>query len=247
MLGCKGVARAAKRRRHASWTRYLAAALGAGLALSAPARASDSQEIWPGLSAYFQLGPRSRVVLDTAFTDGKESEVSTGEVAAFLDVSLKPIARKKLQTEDWQRSRFFWLRFGYDRIFRIQSGAREVSEDRGIVALHGKVPLPAGIWLEARTRWDLRWIGDDFSDRYRLRLEASREFSLRRRTVVPFLNAEWFYDTRYDGWSRTLVQAAAEITVNAHFRYELGLAHQEDRLPEASNLDALVFVVKYYR
>lgn len=247
MLGCAGVARAAMRRRHPSWTRYLAAAFGAGLALSAPARASDSQEIWPELSAYFQLGPRSRVVLDTAFTDGKESEVATGEVAAFLDVSLKPIARRKLQTEDWQRSRFLWLRLGYDRIFKIQDGARELSEDRGIVALHGKVPLPAGIWLETRTRWDLRRIGDDSSDRYRFRLEASREFPLRRRTVVPFLNVEWFYDTRYDGWSRTLVQAAAEVTLNEHFRYELGLVHQDDHLPEASSLDALVVVVKYYR
>jgi hypothetical protein len=230
-----------------SWNRSLAAILCAGWVICRPALASDSQEFWPELSAYFQLGPRSRVVLDTAFTDGKESEVATGEVAAFLDVSLKPIARKELQSEDWQRSRFFWLRLGYDRIFKIQSGEREVSEDRGIVALHGKVPLPARIWLEARARWDLRWIGGDSSDRYRLRLEASREFPLRRRTVVPFLNVEWFYDTRYDGWSRTLVQAAAEVTLNEHFRYELGLAHQADHLPEASSLDALVFVVKYYR
>ena len=57
--------------------------------------------------------------------------------------------------------------------------------------------------------------------------------------VVPYFNVEWFYDTRYDGWARTLYQLGPEVTVNKHFRYEIYLAHQSDHLPKHSELDAL--------
>jgi hypothetical protein len=32
--------------------------------------------------------------------------------------------------------------------------------------------------------------------------------------VVPYLDVEWLYDTRYDDWARTLCQAGSEFAVN---------------------------------
>jgi len=102
------------------------------------------------------------------------------------------------------------------------------------------------VWVETRTRADLRWIGDDYSTRYRFRLEANREFGVKDHPVLPYLNVEWFYDTRYSDWSRTLYQAGVEVTVNKVFRYELYLARQDDRLPEVKSLNALGVVAKFY-
>ena len=67
--------------------------------------------------------------------------------------------------------------------------------------------------------------------------------------VVPYLNVEWFYDTRYDGWSRTLAMGGTEVTVNQHFRFELYLARQENHLPTESTLGALgvVSAFVFYR
>ena len=121
-----------------------------------------------------------------------------------------------------------------------------MAEDRGILSLWGKFPLPSSIWLEGRARTDLRWIGDEYSTRYRLRAELTREFVVRDRAVVPYLNVEWFYDTRYDGWARTLYQAGAEFTVSKHFRFELNLSQQTDTLPETARLNAVSVVVKGY-
>jgi hypothetical protein len=167
-------------------------------------------------------------------------------MAVYLDVSIKPI-RKKLQTEDWQRNRYFWARVGYDRIFKSADGAAaEVAENRGIVAFYSKAMLPAELVLEARVRADLRWIGGDYSDRYRGRLEVTREFNVGGHAIVPYFNVEWFYDTRYDGWARTLYQLGPEVTVNEHFRYEIYLARQSDHLPKHSVLDALGLNFKWY-
>jgi hypothetical protein len=106
--------------------------------------------------------------------------------------------------------------------------------------------LPAAIWLETRTRADFRWIGDEYSNRYRFRLDFSREFAVHERPVVPYCNVEWFYDTRYDDWARTLLTLGAEVTMTDHFRYEVYVARQADRVPQEKDLDALGVVLKWY-
>jgi hypothetical protein len=226
----------------------LVASLCVCLTLTGVARAADSSEFWPEVSGFVPLNPRARIYLNAAYAEAKESDVRSLDLAAYLDLSLKPILRKELRrTDDWQRSRYLWTRIGYDRVFKAADGARaEVSEDRGILALYAKAPLPAEVWLEARVRADLRWIGDDYSTRYRFRVEATREFTVLDRTVVPYFNVEWFYDTRYDGWARTLYQLGPEVTLNKHFRFEVYIARQEDRLPSASSTNAFGVVAKWY-
>lgn len=228
-------------------TACLAGVLFAWLTPGRAAYAADSSEFWPQANVFVKLNPRTRLFFDASYADGKESDHATLDLASYVDISLKPILRKALQTEDWQRSRYFWARIGYDRIFKITDDAgAEVSENRGIVAFNAKAPLPAEFVAEARVRADLRWIGDDYSTRYRLRIEFTREFTVRDHAVVPYFHVEWFYDTRYDGWARTLYQLGPEITVGPHFRYEIYLARQVDRLPTKSDLDALGVNLKWY-
>jgi hypothetical protein len=225
----------------------LLASLCVCLTLAGVAHAADSSEFWPEVSGFVRLNPRTRIHLNASYAEAKESATQSLDLAAYLDVSLKPILRKELQAQDWQRSRYLWARIGYDRVFKAIDGAdAEVSEDRGIVSLYAKAPLPAEVWLEARLRADLRWIGDDYSTRYRFKVEATREFTVLNHTVVPYFNVEWFYDTRYDGWARTLYQLGPEVTVNQHFRFEIYVARQEDRLPSESSTNALGVVAKWY-
>ena len=215
--------------------------------LAGVVHAADSSEFWPEVSGFVALSPRTRIFLNAAYAEAKESDDKSLDLAAYLDISLKPILRKHLLAEDWQRSRYLWARIGYDRVFKATDGeGAEVAEDRGILALYAKAPLPADVWLEARVRTDLRWIGDDYSTRYRFRVEATREFTVLDHTVVPYFNVEWFYDTRYDGWARTLYQLGPEVTLNKHFRFEIYVARQEDRLPSASSTNAFGVVAKWY-
>jgi len=224
----------------------LAVALSAWLALARTAHAADSSEFWPEANAFLTLTPQTRVFLDAAYANGKESDHASLDLAAYLDISLKPI-REKLQTEDWQQSRYLWARIGYDRIFNSTDGSgAEVVENRGIVSLYAKALLPAEVVAEGRVRADLRWIGDDYSTRYRFRIEVNRQFTVLAHGVSPYFNVEWFYDTRYDGWARTLYQLGTEITVGPHFRFEVYLARQNDSLPTRSDLNAVGLNFKWY-
>jgi hypothetical protein len=219
----------------------------AGLCLAAEARAEAASELWPEINGFVQLNDRARAFFDLAYALGKESDVRSGNLAAYLDVSLKPVARQELLTGDWQRNKYLWARVGYDRIFEAtDSAGLQVAENRGVVALFGRAPLPAAVWLEARTRADFRWIGGEYSNRYRFRLDLSREFAVHDRAVAPYCNFEWFYDTRYDDWSRTLATLGAEVTVTEHLRYGVYVARQADRAPEEKDLDALGVVLKWF-
>jgi len=227
--------------------RILLAELFACLSLSGMAHAADESEIWPEASAFVPLNARSRLFFDAAYAQGEESDVQSLDLAAYYDISLKPILREELQREDWQRSRYLWARIGYDRISKTTGdNSAEVAEDRGIVSLYAKAPLPADVWVEARVRADLRWISGDYSTRYRFRVEVTREFTVFAHTVVPYVNAEWFYDTRYNGWARTLYQVGPEVTVSNHFRFEVYFARQIDHLPEKQYLNALGANLKWY-
>src|SRR5688572_6436731 len=110
---------------------WLSVALLACVSLVSAAQAADSSEAWPEVSVFKKLSPTTRLFFNAAYAEGKESDDASLDLAAYVDVSLKPF-RKELQTEDWQRNRFFWMRIGYDRIFKSHDGeTAEVAENRG--------------------------------------------------------------------------------------------------------------------
>jgi len=223
---------------------------GSSFCATGAAQAADTSEFWPELNAYLQLNERSRAFFSAAYALGKESDsVRSADMAAFLDVSLKPIGPRRRQrlSQDWQRNKYLWARIGYDRVFEAtDSTGVEVVENRGVIAFYGRAPLPADLWLEARSRADFRWIGDEYSNRYRFRLALSREVTLFDHTIAPYGNVEWFYDTRYDDWARTLATLGAEVTVSSRFRYEIYVARQADRVPADKDLNALGVVFKWH-
>jgi hypothetical protein len=223
---------------------------GSSFCAASAAQAADTSEFWPEFNAYLQLNERLRAFFSAAYALGKESDsVRSADMAAYLDVSLKPIAprRRERLSGDWQRNRYLWARIGYVRVFdATDSTGVGVAEDRGVIAFYGRAPLPAKLWLEARTRADFRWIGDEQSNRYRFRLDLSREVTVFDQTVAPYGNVEWFYDTRYDDWARTLATLGAEVTVSSRFRYEIYVARQADRVPDDRDLNALGIVLKWY-
>lgn len=218
----------------------------AGLLVAGTVRASDPWELWPELDLYQALSPTSRLYLLAGYSKGKESELTSLDITAYLDVVLPPFFWPALLDEDWRRKKYLWIRVGYDHVFQEEDEVKKLPEDRGIFTVFGRGHLPAGLLAEGRARADLRWIGHQYSARYRLRLEVNREFTAWEHPVTPWFNAEAFYDTRYDGWSRQLYQLGVELGLTTHFRLEPYLARQLDRLPEPKGLWAVGLVARWY-
>ena len=84
------------------------------------------------------------------------------------------------------------------------------------------------------------------SQRYRYRLGVEREVKMGTMVTVPYAQAEFYYDTRYDSWNRRLYQAGAEIELSRRWRIEPYIARQNDESSTSGNVDRVGLVLKYY-
>jgi hypothetical protein len=223
----------------------LLALLGSGFAV--PARAGDTQtDFLPELNAYLKLTTTTRLFLLGSLTQPLSDGSTEGEAGVHLDLTLKPILRRELRRATWERERYLWVRFGYRLLGTLGYTDDPSMEHRGILEVTARLPLPAEIWLVNRGRVDLRDVDGDFSSRLRYRLGIERQFTVWDRALVPYAQAEIFFDTRYDGISRQRYQVGVEIELTAHWRIESYYRRHEDRQPSRKHENGIGLVLKYY-
>ena len=217
------------------------------LGAAAGGEAGETQvELVPELNAFVRLSERTRLFFLGAVTQGLTEETTDGELGIHVDVTLMPVLRRRLREADWERDRYLWARVGYRLAGSLDGREDRFTEHRGIVELTARVPLPLEVWLANRGRVDLRDVDGDFSTRFRYRLGIEREFTVGGVTLVPYAQAEVFYDTRFDAWNRQRYQAGVEIEVTKHWRLEPYYARQEDQRSSPAHVDRVGLVLKFY-
>ena len=225
----------------------IALALLANSLLEGSARAGDYvREFVPEVNAFVNLSDQTRLFLLGDVTRNLTTDRTEGEAGAHLDFTLKPVLRPRLRDADWVRDRYLWARVGYAVLTSPDKRGTGPEERRGILEITGRVPLPNDFWLVNRGRVDLRDIQGESSQRYRLRLGMEREFTASGVAIVPYAQAEVFYDTRYDVWNRQLYQIGAEVALAKQWRVEPYYARQHDSRSSVERVDRLGFVLKYF-
>jgi hypothetical protein len=215
-------------------------------ALLEPARAEDHHsELVPELNVFIKLTKQIRLYLLGDITQGLSPSFTDGEFGAHLDFTLKPILRRQLRSADWERSRYLWIRTGYVVSGDLDGRDDEITQTI-LLEMTGRFELPWEFWLVNRARVDFRDIDGDRSQRYRLRVGIEREFTVCRVVMVPYLQAETFYDTRFDTFNRQLYQAGVEIELNKRWRIEPYIARQNDSRSASGNVNRVGLVLKSY-
>ena len=216
-------------------------------ALFEPARAEDHHdELVPELNVFIKLSGQVRLFLLGDITEGLSPSYTDGEIGAHVDLTLKPIFRRALQDGNWERDRYLWARAGY-----VVSGDLDDRDDGSttqtiLLETTARLELPGEFWLVNRGRVDFRDIDGQFSERYRFRVGIEREFTVRGVVMVPYAQAEIFYDTRFDSWNRQLYQAGVEIELTKHWRIEPYVARQNDSRSASGNVNRIGLVLKSY-
>jgi hypothetical protein len=210
------------------------------------AQAGDTQvEFVPEGNAYLKFSDHARLFLLGSLTQGLSESATDGEVGVHLDLTLTPILRRRLRDADWERDRYLWSGSAISSWGTSTTG-RTASLSRGILEMTARVPLPSDVWLVNRARVDLRDLDGEFSTRFRYRLGIEREFTVGGMTLVPYAQAEVFYDTRFGAWNRQLYQAGVEIEITKHWRIEPYYARQEDQRASTAHVDRVGLVLKTY-
>jgi Protein of unknown function (DUF2490) len=199
------------------------------VSLAIPAGAQTTTEIWPEVSTFVKLNDQMRFYF-LATTVRENKEATQIEVGPNFDFYLKPIAEKPnklhLLRLDESKRRMLLVRVGYRYLPNLLTD--NPAEHRGVLEVTPRLPLMVGILVSDRSRMDFRFIGGEYSWRYRNRLTVEDNFSLGRVLMNPYVRAEAYFDSRFDKFSRTALTAGSAFPLNRHFELETYFEHQFD-------------------
>jgi hypothetical protein len=91
---------------------------------------------------------------------------------------------------------------------------------------------------------DFRDVDGAYSRYYRERPRLERAFSFGGVPLLPCVQAEATYNTRYETWRRRLYQTGVEIGPSDHWRIEPYVARQSDDVSATGNLDRIGLTIK---
>jgi hypothetical protein len=231
-------------------------ALAALLVLAAPLALARAEErptqLTPEVDVYAGLSQTTRMFLFWDIARNTQSDTADGDFGAHVDFTLVPRRRLKLRAADWARERYLWVRIGYEHSRSLDGvsvgGPTEVRsiENRLELEMTARAQLPQDLWVSLRTRVELRDINNQIAERYRLRLNVEREFTVHNTVMAPYVQAETFYDTRYDIWNRQVYQAGDEIELAKAWRIEVNCFRQNDKASPSANVNGVGLQVKWY-
>jgi hypothetical protein len=199
--------------------------------------ADTNTQVAPEIWAYVDLSDRARLFFLSSFADNITTDARDETVGAHLDISLKPLLRRRLRVADWAREKYLWVRVGYRRNF---GGS---TRETGVIEANSRFALPVGLWAVSRLRTDLRNETGGFSVRPRYRLDFEREFPVGRLTATPYVRAEVLYDSRSSTWDWRY-QAGAEIALTRHWRIEPYYARRQNQ--HSADLNRMGLIVKTF-
>ena len=163
------------------------------------------------------------------------------QVGPNLNVSLRPLLRSKLLRTNETSYKLLTLGVGYRYIANID----KPPENRGIVELTARFPLPAKLQLSDRNRADLRVIQGQFSWRYRNLNILERSFAIHKYPITPYGQAEFYYNSQSDSWDKKIYQVGLNFPV--HHRAELNPYYErQNDTSKPNHVNAFGFTLSLY-
>lgn len=233
--------------------RVLMAALGI-LALPGVAEAQEAEpeprpayfELWPEADGFLNISKRLRLILQTPFAFQPETGYQEMQVAGYVDFSLGGSFRDKgfLPSERWT-PRPPSVRLGILQGAAMANGDYE--ETRLMADLVFRRTFKGRTQLSLRNRGEARWLGGDFSWRYRLRLRADRDITIRRYGLSPYLSAEPYYDSRSGTVARWEFTGGSEFPIRTGpLVLEANFTYRPDTAPTPQAVYAVAMIVNVY-
>jgi hypothetical protein len=221
--------------------------LAAGLAGADP----PSYEFWPEIDTWLRLSSAWRLSLFVPVSKNLETHYREGNFIPQVDYAFgKAKLQRRLMDEDRARHmRVFMLRGGYLGGKSLGDNGEAYAEHTAFAELHVRLPFKGGVLLSHRFRSDLRWLGQDnpeFSQRWRYRLMVEREFTARRVSLVPYVNVEPYYDSRYDTVNRVRLIGGTSVAWSPRTALELNGTYQYDSHSSTKELLALNVILHLF-
>ncbi len=212
----------------------------------------SSTEIWPETDIWLRVSPAWRLSMYLPFSKNVDTNYREGSVVLQVDYAfgtVKHQAKRRLLDEARAREmKRFLLRGGYLAGKSLGDQGQAYKEKTALFELHVRTPLKGRVLLSHRLRTDLRWLGDsqEFSTRLRYRLMVEKEYTAGRTSIVPYVNVEPYYDSRYQTVNRVRLIGGGTVAWSPHFAIEANFTYQRDSRSSVRDLYALNVILHLF-
>lgn len=213
---------------------------------------NSSFEFWPETDVWYRLNPSWR--LSTFIPITKYNESINRDVNIYLHVDYswghtpKPIFRRLVDQEKEKIMKVWMVRGGFMEGWNLPNNSNNYSEDMLFAEFHRRIPLKGDVLLSHRLRMDTRWLGEDndFSYRFRYRLMVEKEFKSGDYLIVPYMNIEPYWDSRYSKVVKTRAIGGVTTSWGSKYALEGNITYQYDETYATENLYALNIIVHIF-
>jgi hypothetical protein len=213
---------------------------------------NSSFELWPETDIWYRLNSSWRLSSFIPMT--KYNENDSRDLNVYLQADYAwgntnyPIFRRLVDQEKSQIMKTWMVRGGFMKGWSIGKYRGDYSEDMFFSEVHKRVPLRGHILLSQRFRTDTRWLGEDniFSYRFRYRVMLEKEFTLGKSSIVPYVNIEPYWDSRYDKLVRTRLIGGVTTSWRDSYAIEGNFTYQYDETYTTENLYALNVILHIF-
>jgi hypothetical protein len=213
---------------------------------------NSSNEFWPEVDIWYRLNPSWRFSSFISITKFNESDNTDGNLSLSADYAWGKtkltLYRKFVNDEEQLRMNAFMVRLGVMDGRSINQDADEYIEKMVYTEFHKRIPLKKSVLLSQRFRIDTRWLGNEsnFSYRFRYRFMLEKEFKKENTSIVPYINIEPYWDSRYSKVKRVRLIAGASISMGPQFALESNVTYQHDTTYDTENLYAFGIILHYF-
>ncbi len=221
--------------------------------VTAGAAAADplQLEFWPEVDAWWRVSPAWRLSLFVPISKNIETAYREGNLILQGDHAFgrsRWFHRRLLDENRSQQMKPLLVRGGYLGGRSLGDQGEQYREHTMFTELHVRTPIKGGFLLQHRLRNDLRWLGEGAEQSYRLRyrLQVEKEYQAGRTSIVPYLNGEAYYDSRYQTVNRARVIPGASVSWSPRFAIEGNVTYQYDSRSSARQILALNTILHVY-
>jgi hypothetical protein len=213
---------------------------------------NSSFEFWPETDVWYRLNPSWR--LSTFIPITKYNESINRDINIYLHVDYswghtpKPIFRRLVDQEKEQIMKVWMVRGGFMEGWNLPNNSNNYSEDMLFAEFYRRIPLKGDVLLSHRLRMDTRWLGEDndFSYRFRYRLMVEKEFKSGNYSIVPYVNIEPYWDSRYSKVVKTRAILGGTTSWGHRIAIEGNLTYQYDETYNTENLYAYNMILHIF-
>jgi hypothetical protein len=212
----------------------------------------SSKEFWPEIDTWLRLTPAWRLSMFVPISKNIETHYREGNLILQGDYAfwkMRPRNKTRLFDENRaQQMKRLLIRGGYLGGKSLGDNGEAYTEYAMLAELHVRTPIKGGFLISHRLRTDLRWLGEDhaFSQRLRYRLQAEKEYTAGRWSIVPYGNGEMYYDSRYNTANRIRTMAGATVAWTTRIAIEGNWTYQHDTRSSVETTNAFNLILHVF-